>query len=304
MLIDTSPPPQSGRAHSTIATTASDVSGYLEEGSAPWLSHLVINGIDLSTNISAGKADLSSDNDDPDHLAFARWRCTAATDKLAKPRRPVTSQLDADTIRLDDRSVQRQVDLPGFVDICRPTVLRSNAVYREVTHDGQIFDNGSRDQPRFLVMLEPIRLNTLSGLMVEATHGLLRASCHPGTFAGPLWVPIQIEMYRPSIFIEAPRLDAPSANYPSLMRRLQTGPEPGLIPWEGPTWLSWMRSATMIDQSIPATCRLLVPSNVTHDHLLILGIDQSLLPPPSESLRPTGRLPIPGETPFTGGWNE
>nr|CAD6596276.1 hypothetical protein RTCK_00255 [Rhizobium sp. TCK] len=279
MLIDTSPPPQSGRAHSTIATTASDVSGYLDEGSAPWLSHLVINGIHLSMNISAGKVDLSSDNDDPDHLAFARWKCTAATDKLAKLGRPVTSQLDADIIRLGDRSVQRQVDLLGFIDICRRTVL-------------------------LLVMFEPIRLGTLSGLMVEATPGLLGASCHPGTFAGPLWVPIQIEMYRPSIFIEAPRLNAPSPNYPSLMRRLQTEAEPGLIPWAGPTGLSWMRSATMIDQSIAAACRLLVPSNVSHDHVLIRGIDQSLLPPSSESLLPTGRSPIPGETPFTGGRNE
>ena len=237
MLIETSPPPQSGRAHSTISTTASDVSDYLEEGSAPWLSHLVINGIDLSINISAGKVDLSCDIDDPDHLAFARWECTAATDKLVKPRDPVTNQLDADTIRLDDRSVQRQVDLPGFIDICRPTVLRSNAVYREVTHDGQIFDNDSRDQPRFLVMLEPIRLGTLSGLMVEATP---------------------------------------------------------------PGW----RSGTMIDQSIPAACRLLVPSNAIHDHLLIREIDQSLLTPSSEFLIPMGRLPIPGETPFTGGCNE
>jgi hypothetical protein len=301
MLIDTSPPPQSGRAHSIIATTASDVSDYLEAGSAPLLSHLVINGIHLSMNISAGKeGDLCSGYDDPDHLAFARWECTAATDKLIKPRRPVTSQLEADTIHLDDRSVQRQVDLPGFIDICRPAVLRSNTVYREVTHDGQIRAI-NRASWSCSTRSDWVHCRDLWWRQYMVSSGQATTPEHSRVFSG---YQSRLRCAARASLSEAPRLNAPSANYPSLMRRLQTEAEPRLSPWEGAVGLSWMRSATMIDQSIPAACRLLVSSILTHYHLLNSGTAQNLLTLPPIFLILTWRFPIPGATAFTGGCNE
>ncbi|CCF22359.1 protein of unknown function (plasmid) [Pseudorhizobium banfieldiae] len=232
--------PALARALSTIADTQPSLSDVLAPGGSAWLSHLVFRGTNLSISVSPDAVTLYSDIADAEHLGYAKSACDEAFQRLLLLHQAITNKLGVDSIRLDGRYVQRQPDLPGFIDIHRIVALREGQLRHELVYDEQIFVCDSSQQPRFLALLTSERLPIMSALMMEATQILISAAHEPGIFSGLIWVPLRTDMYRPSFFTTAPPLDRGSEELGAFQRRLAKLPERSMFSWRGSTGLAWL----------------------------------------------------------------
>ena len=200
MLDTTLTRPPLARAPSHIADAPADLSDVLASGGSHWLSHLIFSGIDLSISVSPDAITLYSDITAPEHLGYAQDEFDEASPRLLLLHQAITDKLAVDSIRLDGRYVQRQPDLPGFIDIHRIVTIQEGTLRHELVYDEQIFDCDSSQQPRFLALLTSEQLPMMSALMMEATQILISAAHEPGIFEGLIWVPLRTDLYRPSFF--------------------------------------------------------------------------------------------------------
>lgn len=232
--------PPLARALSTIADKSPDLSDVLASGGSAWLSHLIFRGLNLSISVSPDAVTVYSDIADPEHLGYAQDECEEASPRLLLLHQAITDKLAVDSIRLDGRYVQRQPDLPGFIDIHRVIALQQGKLRHELVYDEQIFDCDSSQQPRFLALLTSEQLPMMSALMMEATQILISAAHEPGIFEGLIWVPLRTDMYRPSFFTTTPQLDLDPSELGEFQRRLAKLPERSMFSWRGSTGLAWL----------------------------------------------------------------
>jgi hypothetical protein len=232
--------PPLARALSTIADKSPDLSDVLVPGGSAWLSHLIFSGIDLSISVSPDAITLYSDITAPEHLGYAQDECEEASQRLLLLHQTITDKLAVNSIRLGGRYVQRQPDLPGFIDIHRIVSLQEGKLRHELAYDEQIFGCDSSDQPRFLALLTSERLPMMSALMMEATQIVISAAHEPGIFEGLLWVPLGTDMHRPSVFTAAPQCDLDPAELGAFQRRLAELPDRWMFSWRGSTGLAWL----------------------------------------------------------------
>lgn len=232
--------PPLARALSTIADKSPDLSDVLVSGGSAWLSHLIFRGTNLSISVSPDAVTLYSDISDPEYLGYVQDECDQASQRLLQLHQAIADKLGVDSIRLDGRYVQRQEDLPGFVDIHRIVTIQEGTLRREIVYDEQIFGCDSCDKPRSLALLANERLPMMSALMTEATQILISAAHEPGIFEGLIWVPLRTDMHLPSFFTTAPQLDLDPAELGAFKRRLAKLPERSMFSWRGSTGLAWL----------------------------------------------------------------
>ena len=241
MLNNTLTRPPLARALSTIANKSPDLSDVLVSGGgSAWLSHLIFRGIDLSISVSSDVVTLESDIANPEHLRYAQDECDEVSQRLLQLHQAIAGQLEVDSIRLDGRYVQRQRDLPGFIDIHRIVTIQEGTLRHELVYDEQIFECDSSKQPRFLALLTSEHLPIMSALMMEATQTLISAADEPGIFEGLIWVPLRTDMYRPSFFTTAPQLDLDPSGLAAFQRRLASLPDRRMTCWRGSTGRAWL----------------------------------------------------------------